>query len=359
MATERMLLPWCIALALAGVGCYETQSYRVMEPTRIRIRSAEVQVEGVTVNERRLAPGVSERKLHTGKTRDSMLPELTKNGEVLARGPGALQTYLVADLGVRSDVDATLLLPAQASGRLCSGPKVDLLAVDGQIRWRRPVPVSGTHIVSAYFLQDDLPVETGPLAIDLPVVVGGEMVCARVPLLDGRTVFEPRSQWFVGANMLVRSPASTLAQTTYGVELSGGRVLGVVRTGMFGGVGAGLAKAHAFGLVSAGATVGLQVLRRGRMAVMADGGGEILIRVRTAQEMSMAITNAMGGPPRVSAGPRLGISVLYGPPPLSGTSWRPPVDAWGFLLSITREQWVGDSVGGPPLVLSLGFSFSL
>jgi hypothetical protein len=127
------------------------------------------------------------------------------------------------------------LVPSEAEP-CTAGLSAELIDVDGQTRWDRPVGLGVEHTVTISF-PGDRRLATGPLALDVEVAGARGTSCVRLSVAGGDRRFVTRSKLVLGGGLSVAAPLRADSTAVVRVDAVVGRWVGPVVVALRFGIG--------------------------------------------------------------------------------------------------------------------------
>jgi hypothetical protein len=90
-------------------------------------------------------------------------------------------------------------LAAPQAAPCTAGIEAEVMGVDGQTRWERPLDLGRVHVVDLSFAGDDQ-LDAGPLVVDLELARAGGTTCVRLPLTGGGQQYATASNLALGVS---------------------------------------------------------------------------------------------------------------------------------------------------------------
>jgi hypothetical protein len=116
------------------------------------------------------------------------------------------------------------------------GLRAELMAVDGQTRWDRPVGLGVDHDVTLSFPGDPR-LEAGPLVLDVEIAGAHGTACARLPVTEAERPLVALSKGVFGFGFSIAVPLRARSSAIVRVDALVGRWIGPVIVGLRLGVG--------------------------------------------------------------------------------------------------------------------------
>jgi hypothetical protein len=341
MTDRRRRLLWMpVAVAVVAGGCSFTESYRPKSPVAAHAPLADVEVdrldrgEGLTVE-------VPKGRETTGGTTLRLRWRAREDGSGIAR--------------------AVLASP---EARPCTaGVSAQLIDVDGQTRWDRPVGLGRDHVVTLSFPEEPI-LMTGALVLDVEAArADGSTACVRMPLTDGGRGFVTQSHALLGVRLGLQVPLRAGSTSAFSVELTPGRWLGPLRLTLGLGMAVGVSRLNTgdsdsnndsstrpqFVMLHAAPEIAFFPLVRGPFAFGVEVACELAAGSSGAGTMKDPDRDESYVAPRVAL---LGVSSRLRPP---GTSVHQLLSGQGFeLFALRATSWPGDTGRGAAYAVGLG-----
>ncbi len=294
---------------------------------------------------------------------DGGLSVATPDGYARSAGPTVRLRWHAQEAG--TGLARAFLVPPEAAP--CTvGLLAELIDVDGQTRWDRPVGLGVDHDVTLSF-PGAPQLAAGPLALDVEIAGARGTTCARLPLTEATRPLVARSKGVLGGGFSVSAPLRARSSAAIRADALGGRWVGPVLVGLRVGVGVDPNR------VSYGGGDGnssSSSSKAGRFAELHLAPQlTFLPYVRGTHALGLSLSFEVGGavsgagtaadPKRddIFWGPRLGVILAsVAPVPLGAPTRRTRVGR-GFELALCRLNLTpGEPARGAAWLLSGGFT---
>jgi hypothetical protein len=213
---ERRARAVSAALALAAVvvsGCGMTHDFVPVTPTRVVAPAAELELRDVS------------------ESRGLMVT--VPDGYATSHGTTVRLRWHAGEEG--TGLARAFLVPPEAAP--CTlGLLAELIDIDGQVRWDRPVGLGVAHDVTLSFPGAPRLAE-GPLALDVEIAGARGTSCVRLPVSEASRPLVPASRVVFGGGLSVAGPLRAHSGSFVQVDVLGGRWFGPVSVGLRLGLG--------------------------------------------------------------------------------------------------------------------------